>query len=95
MHSVLPVSTWKDTQQALANRESQSQWNTTSNPQGWLLSKRQIIISKRKNTEKLEPLHTAGRKVKGTSTVENSLVVPEEVDIELSYDSEIPPLNYT
>lgn len=60
----------------------------------WLSSKGHMIIGTSDNSEKLEPLYTAGGNVKGASIVGNSLAVSQKNEVKLPCDSKSPPLNY-
>lgn len=66
------------------------QWGTISNPLEYNKKKVGGIASIYENVEKLEPSYIAGGN--GSISEENSLVVPQEVKIEFSYNSAIPSL---
>ena len=54
--------------------------------------KKQKITSVDNDVEKLEPLCTACGNIKCAATVENGMVVPKILNIELPYDLAIPLL---
>ena len=77
-----PKSSWKGVHYLwLIIRECKSklQWDTTSYPLGWLLSKKRKITRIGKDVEKLEPLCIAGGNVTGAATVENNMMIPQKV----------------
>ena len=61
------------------SQKCKSRRGTTLYLPGWLKLKRQTITSVYKSVEKLEPSYTAGEIVNGTTTLENSLAVPQQI----------------
>lgn len=61
----------------------------------WLVPKRQKITGVGKDVEQREPLCTVGGNANESNTVKNSMEVPQNVKIKMSYDSVVPLLgNY-
>ena len=61
----------------LGKCKSDSQWNTTSHPSGWLLSEKQKITNVGENVKKLEPFCTVGGN--GEVAIENTMAVPQKI----------------
>lgn len=56
-----PISTWKDPQHHFIREvQIKLQWDTTSDPLGWVLPEKNKTKSVRNEVEKLEPWHTVG-----------------------------------